>query len=218
MGLAILSPLLITVALAVRLSGPGPVLFRHERVGRRGLRFRICKFRTMVPEAPQRGGSVTVGGDARVTPLGAVLRRTKIDELPQLLNVLKGEMSLVGPRPEVPEYVEMYREQYAPILEVRPGITHRVTLIFRDEEGLLARADDPERYYRERVMPHKIAMYRQDLGHESVLEDVGTIVGTILAVARRGGRKPARAAARTAARPAAAAARLAPVASRAADS
>ena len=123
LGTLCLSPLFIIVAILIKLDSPGPVLFRQERIGR-GLRpFFIYKFRTMVQDAPQRGGEITCGDDPRITRIGRVLRQTKIDELPQLVNVLKGEMSVVGPRPEVRRYVDAYREDYQEILRVRPGIT-----------------------------------------------------------------------------------------------
>jgi lipopolysaccharide/colanic/teichoic acid biosynthesis glycosyltransferase len=122
-GLVLLSPLLLLVSLVIKLDSPGPVFFRQERIGRWFRPFLIYKFRTMVQEAPQLGGPITFGADPRITRVGRMLRKTKIDEFPQLINVLKGEMSLVGPRPEVRQYVEMFRSQYEEILRVPPGIT-----------------------------------------------------------------------------------------------
>ncbi len=182
-GLVFLLPLLAAIAIAIRVTSPGPVLFRQVRVGLHGRRFRIFKFRTMVADAEARGLRFTVGGDVRVTPVGAFLRRHKLDELPQLLNVLAGDMALVGPRPEVPEYVEQFREQFAPVLTVRPGITHRASLLFSNEEQLLARANDPERYYLEHVMPRKLSLYRRDLARASVRNDIRTILATVRRVA-----------------------------------
>ena len=172
------------MAVAVKLTSPGPILYRQERLGRWGRPFRIYKFRSMVRDAERRGGSLTVGGDDRITPVGRFLRRHKLDELPQLLNVLKGEMSMVGPRPEVPEYAEMFPESYRRILQVRPGITHHATLIFRNEERLLASSSDPRRLYLERIMPYKVMLYVQGLRRQSVASDVSTIVATVLNVAR----------------------------------
>ena len=142
-GLTLLSPLLFAVALLVKLTSRGPILFRQERIGRRFKPFFICKFRTMVADAPSRGRAITVGKDPRITPLGHFLRKTKIDELPQLFNVLRGEMSLVGPRPEVPRYVALFREDYAAILEARPGITDLASIRYRDEAAVLQRGKIP---------------------------------------------------------------------------
>src|SRR5688572_29285565 len=138
LGLVLLSPLLLAAAAAVRRSSPGPALFRQERMGRNFQPFQILKFRTMLVDAPRLGGSLTLGErDPRITRVGRFLRRWKIDELPQLINVLRGDMSIVGPRPEVPKYVEMFREDYAEILAVRPGITDAASLKYRDEASRL---------------------------------------------------------------------------------
>jgi len=157
LALALLWPLLVGVALWIKLDSPGPVLFRQQRVGRRGRLFAIHKFRTMVEGAPQLGPMLTVGADQRITRAGAFLRRSKLDELPQLLDVLSGHMSLVGPRPELPAYVAHYpadlRER---VLAVRPGITDPVSLALADEGELLARAADPEREYVEVLLPRKL--------------------------------------------------------------
>jgi len=179
-GLLVLSPLMAAIAVAVRLTSPGPALFGQERLGRGGRAFRMYKFRSMVADADRRGARVTAGGDPRVTPLGRLLRRTKLDELPQLWHVLKGEMSLVGPRPEVPEFAELFPEQYARILDVRPGITHRATLAFRSEEAILAAvpAAGAREFYIDRVMPRKLAMYEEYL-RDPLLRDVWTILETL---------------------------------------
>lgn len=150
-------PLFALIALSVRLDSPGPVFFRQERVGRGGSVFRIHKFRTMVVDAPARGPGITVGADPRVTRVGRFLRRSKLDELPQLLDVLAGHMSLVGPRPELPSYVALYPpELRAQVLSVRPGITDPASLKYADEASLLAAAADPEREYREVLLPAKL--------------------------------------------------------------
>jgi lipopolysaccharide/colanic/teichoic acid biosynthesis glycosyltransferase len=183
MLLFLLFPLFIILAAAIKATSRGPVLFRQVRVGRYGRVFRILKFRTMVDRAEANGRAITVGGDRRVTAVGRLLRRTKLDELPQLVNVLRGEMSLVGPRPEVPEYVEMFWEAFEPILAIRPGITHRASVLYRDEEAMLARAEDPERCYREEVLPCKLRLYTEDLDRSGVLNDVRVLCNTVLSVA-----------------------------------
>ncbi len=179
-GLLLLWPLLAFIAAAIRLTSPGPAIFAQTRLGRGGRPFRLYKFRSMVADADRRGASVTAGGDPRITPLGRLLRQTKLDELPQLWNVLRGDMSLVGPRPEVPEFATMFPAQYRRILHVRPGITHRATLAFRDEERILADAqvEDSRRFYIEWVMPRKLAMYEAWL-EDPLLRDVLTILETV---------------------------------------
>jgi lipopolysaccharide/colanic/teichoic acid biosynthesis glycosyltransferase len=158
LGLLLLSPLLLAIAAWIKLDSHGPVFFRQQRVGRAGALFRIHKFRTMRAGAPSLGPQITVGDDARITRAGRFLRRAKLDELPQLIDVLTGTMSLVGPRPEVPKYVAMYPPALRDkVLSVRPGITDPVSLRFADEGALLARAADPEREYVEVVMPQKLA-------------------------------------------------------------
>ena len=157
LGLLLLSPLLVALGLWVRLDSPGPALFRQERVGRFGRTFHIHKFRTMVDGASAIGPQITVGADARITRAGAWLRARKLDELPQLIDVLAGDMSLVGPRPEVPRYVALYPAALRDkVLSVRPGITDPVSLQMADESARLARAADPEREYVEVLMPAKL--------------------------------------------------------------
>ena len=183
-GLVLLAPIYALIALAVKATSPGPAFFRQERLGRYGHRFRIFKFRSMVRDADQLGGKLTVGGDVRITPFGCLLRRYKIGELPQLLNVLRGDMSLVGPRPEVPEYADMFPQSYQRILQAKPGITHSTTLFFRNEERLLSRAEDPRVLYVERVMPYKMMLYVEEMRRQSTLRDVLTIVDTVLRITR----------------------------------
>ncbi len=159
LGLVLLSPLLLLIALAVKLDSPGPVFYRQRRVGRHGVPFRIHKFRTMAHAERDAGPQLTVGADARITRVGAVLRRHKLDELAQLIDVLQGTMSLVGPRPEVPRYVALYPpELRAKVLSVRPGITCLASIEFRNEGQLLAHVADPEREYVQVVMPQKLAL------------------------------------------------------------
>ncbi len=181
-GLLALSPVLAACAVAVKLSSPGPALFRQSRVGRGGRPFELLKFRSMTHGA--KGAAVTSTGDARITSAGRVLRKYKLDELPQLLNVVRGDMSLVGPRPEVSRYVERFPEAYAKILTVRPGITDLAAIAYRNEEELLARADDPEQTYVTEVLPAKIELYFRYLETRSFTTDLAIILRTLRAVVR----------------------------------
>ena len=159
LGLVLLSPLLLAVAIGIKLDSSGPVFYRQVRIGRHGVPFLIHKFRTMRHDPLRAGPQITVGHDARITRVGAFLRRTKLDELPQLFDVLRGTMSLVGPRPEVPRYVALYPAGLRDVvLSVRPGLTDLASIEFRDEAALLARASEPEREYVEVVMPRKLAL------------------------------------------------------------
>ena len=178
LGLLLLSPVFLFIALWIKLDSPGPVFFRQERMGRHGVPFRIHKFRTMTHGAA--GAQITVGADVRITRAGAFLRRAKLDELPQLIDVLRGAMSLVGPRPEVPRYVAMYppglRDK---VLSVRPGITDVASLEYRDEGELLARAADPEREYVDVVMPAKLKLAAQYVDRASLSFDLQLILRTL---------------------------------------
>ena len=182
LGLLVLSPVLLGVALLIKLSSRGPVLFRHERVGRNFRPFSMYKFRTMVPDAPRLGGPLTAGDDPRITTIGRVLRKTKLDELPQLFNVLRGEMSLVGPRPEVPCYVDMYRQEYQEILKARPGITDLASLKYRHEEQILGQLPNPEEEYVRNILPEKIRLSKEYLQSSSFLYDLGLIAKTFRAL------------------------------------
>jgi lipopolysaccharide/colanic/teichoic acid biosynthesis glycosyltransferase len=180
LGLLLLSPLLIAIALWIKLDSPGPVFFRQERVGRGGALFRIHKFRSMRADAPLAGSQLTVGADPRITRAGQLLRRTKLDELPQLIDVLAGSMSLVGPRPEVPRYVALYPAALRDkVLSVRPGITDPASIEYRDESALLARAADPERVYIEQIMPAKLRCAASYVDRMSLANDVRLIGATL---------------------------------------
>ena len=181
-ALCVLWPVLLLIALAIVVDDPGPVFYRQVRVGRGGRPFRIFKFRTMVVDADKKGLSITVGRDSRITRVGALLRKTKLDELAQLLNVLCGQMSFVGPRPEVPRYVELYTPYQRQVLLVRPGITDYASIAYRNENDLLAGADDPERMYIETIMPDKIELNMKYLREISPLTDVRLMLRTVLAV------------------------------------
>lgn len=157
-GLLLLSPLLLLISLAVKLGSRGPVIFRQDRVGKDRQMFKMWKFRSMVCDADKKGPLITASNDSRVTPLGKYLRRWKLDELPQLWNVLVGDMSLVGPRPELPFYVRNYSRDQLGVFVVRPGITDPATLEYRNEENILAAATDRERFYTKVVLPHKLEL------------------------------------------------------------
>lgn len=184
LGLVLLAPLFLLVAVWIKLDSPGPVFFRQERVGRGGAPFWIHKFRTMQKgQAGSRDPLITVGDDPRITRAGAWLRDSKLDELPQLIDVLTGHMSLVGPRPEVPRYVALYPEALrAKVLSVRPGITDPASLQFRDESALLARAADPEREYREVVLPQKLRLAADYVDTASLGGDLRLIAATLRAL------------------------------------
>ena len=184
-GFVVLLPVLAVIALAVAVSSPGPVLFRQQRVGLNGRPFEILKFRTMTHAPDGQGPLVTAAGDRRITPVGRVLRATKLDELPQLWNVVRGDMSLVGPRPEVPKYVALYPPGVAgQVLSVRPGITDEASILYRDEAEILARAADPERAYVEDVLPRKLELYRRYAAHHSLAGDVGILLRTVASLFR----------------------------------
>jgi lipopolysaccharide/colanic/teichoic acid biosynthesis glycosyltransferase len=184
-GLVITSPFLLTAAILVRATSRGPAFFRQERVGLGGRSFTLIKLRTMRAEAP--GTAVTAGGDARVTPLGRCLRRTKLDELPELWHVVTGEMALVGPRPEVPSMVDLSNPLWRDVLAVRPGITDPVTLALRNEEGLLAEAlgrlGEVESFYRRCLQPWKLKRYVEYQEGRTAWSDVRVLWKTILSVA-----------------------------------
>lgn len=178
-GLVLVSPLLAAAAVAIKVTSPGPVLFHQERVGRGFRPFRILKLRTMHVRPPGPHLQITAGGDPRVTRVGRMLRRLKIDELPQLVNVLRGDMSLVGPRPEVPQYVEMFRADYEEVLRCRPGITDLASIKYRDEEAVLAAAADPERAYVTTVLPDKIALAKEYVRTRSLGLDLQILARTL---------------------------------------
>jgi lipopolysaccharide/colanic/teichoic acid biosynthesis glycosyltransferase len=180
LGLLVVGVPLVLLGLLVRASSPGPAIFRQQRLGRDGRLFSIWKLRTMVAGAPALGAAITAGGDPRVTRLGRFLRRTKLDELPQLVNVWLGDMSLVGPRPEVPRYLPCYGPADRVVLRVRPGITDPASVLFRDEEQVLARFTDPERAYTEVILPLKLELAREYLCTQSFTGDVALILRTLV--------------------------------------
>ena len=186
LGLLALCPVMGLIALAIKLDSPGAVFFRQERVGRFGAPFRIHKFRSMVQAQCGQGLQITVGADKRVTRVGQFLRRSKLDELPQLIDVWLGDMSLVGPRPEVPRYVAQYPvELRDKLLSVRPGITDVASIEYRDESSVLAHAVDPEHAYVHEVLPRKLALSAKYVDQASLCTDVRLIARTLLIVMGR---------------------------------
>ena len=182
--LIITSPFFLLLAIAIKLDSPGPVFYRQVRVGLYGQDFRIFKFRTMVQNADKIGLSLTVGDDPRITRVGRFIRKCRLDEFSQLLNVLSGSMSLVGPRPEVRRYVDAYRPEYMATLLVRPGITAPSSIAFKDEDRLLENSEDPEKTYIEEVLPPKMKLNLEYLERISVWGDIKILFQTVAAVLR----------------------------------
>lgn len=183
LGLIVTFPLLLIIAFLVKISSPGPVFFKGERIGKNGKPFRIFKFRTMIQNAEKIGGPSTPIDDPRLTKIGKFLKKFQLDELPQLINVLKGEMSFVGPRPEVPFYVNMMtEEQKNIILSIRPGITDLASLWNFHEGKVLKGAEDPEKEYQEKIRPEKIRLQIKYVKEKSFLRDIVIIIKTILKI------------------------------------
>lgn len=178
-GLLLLLPGLLLLALLIRIVDGAPVFYRQVRVGRGGRPFRIWKFRTMVVDSDRAGRAITVGGDPRITRTGVWLRRWKLDELPQLVNVVAGEMAFVGPRPEVPRYVDLYTESQRRVLDLRPGITDPASIAYRNESDLLAGREDPEGYYIGTILPDKIRISLEYGGRASLWRNLKVILATL---------------------------------------
>ena len=191
-GLILLLPLFAIVAALIKAEGKGRVFFRQERIGKDFKPFTIYKFRTMVENAPRLGPGLTVAGDRRITNVGRFLRRTKLDELPQLFNVLRGEMSLVGPRPEIPRYVDLFKQDYEEILRVRPGITEVASIMYRNEASVLAGTSDPEREYLQHILPEKIALAKEYLANASFVYDTRIVLSTVFHLIHPGNRRVVR--------------------------
>ena len=181
-GLLLLFPLFILVLILVKLDSKGPVFFLHERIGKNFKPFKICKFRTMKVHKENVGPQVTVGGDKRITKLGKYLRKYKIDELPQLINVLKGEMSFVGPRPEVKKYVDLYKTEYEKMLKIRPGITDPASIKYSREEIALSLSKDWEEDYIERILPEKIRLSLQYVDNHNIFTNLRLIFKTVFKI------------------------------------
>ena len=179
LGLLFLFPVFIVIAVLIKIEDGGSVFFRQERVGQNWKTFRIYKFRTMVENAEKLGAQVTTGDDPRITRIGRFLRKYKLDELPQLINVVKGEMSLVGPRPEVPRYAKLFKQDYDEILKVKPGITDFASIEYKDENELLSGVSDPEKVYINKILPEKIKYYKKYIEKISFLTDFALIIRTL---------------------------------------
>lgn len=179
-GLIVVSPIFLILAIWIKIDSKGPVFYRQVRVGKGNKDFRIYKFRTMRPDADKIGGLITVGGhDPRVTRSGYYIRKYKLDEFPQLINVLKGEMSLVGPRPEVRKYVDMYTPHQLHVLDVRPGITSLASIRYRNENDILAAAEDPDKAYIEQIMPDKLVIDLEYVSKANLVNDIKLIFSTL---------------------------------------
>ena len=180
LGLIISFPIFIIVPILIKLDSKGPVFFRQARVGKNFMQFKICKFRTMRHDPEEKGPVITVGGDHRVTRIGRFLRQYKVDELPQLFNVLKGEMSFVGPRPEVKKYVQLFEKDYKKLLRIRPGITDPASIKYSDEESILSLSENWEEEYKKRILPGKIDLSLDYVENHNLATDVKLILKTFL--------------------------------------
>jgi lipopolysaccharide/colanic/teichoic acid biosynthesis glycosyltransferase len=179
LGLLVLAPFLMLIGLCIKCTSRGPILFRQVRVGQNARLFEILKFRSMIADAETKGLGITAVDDCRITPFGCMLREYKIDELPQLYNVLKGDMSLVGPRPELPMYVEQYSPEERNVLSVRPGLTDPASLFYCDEGRLLAESPDPEHLYRHNILPHKLLLNLKYIESVSLKHDTILVLSTV---------------------------------------
>ena len=180
LGCIILIPVFISIAILIKLDSKGPIFFKQKRVGKDGKEFEILKYRTMVVDAEKLGKQITVGDDSRITKIGKFLRKYKLDELPQLFNVLKGDMSLVGPRPEVPKYVNIYNESEREVLKVKPGITDFASIEYRDENEILGNVENPEEYYINAIMKHKLQLNLEYINKNNIFLDIKIIFKTLL--------------------------------------
>ncbi|WP_249316441.1 sugar transferase [Bacillus sp. FJAT-50079] len=181
-GLIIIAPILLLISILIKIDSRGPVFFKQVRVGKNERPFKILKFRTMVVDAEKLGKQITVGKDQRITKIGHFLRKSKLDELPQLINVFKGDMSLVGPRPEVPKYTAFYTKEQKKIFNIRPGITDYASIKYRNENEILALSNDPERTYIEEIMNDKLKYNMEYMEKRSILTDIKIILLTIKAI------------------------------------
>lgn len=175
----LVSPILIVAAISIAVTNGRPVLFKQNRVGQFGVIFSIYKFRTMENTDTKAESDFNAGDRSRITKVGRILRRTKIDELPQLFNILLGDMSLVGPRPEIPKWISVYPNRWARVLQVKPGLSDEASLVYRNEEQILSTANDPEAIYRKTILPSKLDMYESYVGQISFITDISLIFRTI---------------------------------------
>jgi len=178
-GMILLTPILLVIIIWIKFSSKGALFYVQKRVGKDFREFNLYKFRSMIVDADKQGPSVTSSGDTRITKVGKIIRRTKIDELPQLLNVLKGDMSLVGPRPEVMKFVSQKKQEYKKVLSVKPGITDNAAIEFRDEESIMEQYEDKEKVYIDIILPQKIELYNKYINSISFLNDIKLILQTL---------------------------------------
>lgn len=181
-GIVFFLPVFLIIGVLIKLDSKGEIIFKQTRVTKNGKEFKIYKFRTMIKET-EGNKQITVGKDNRITKVGSFLRKTKLDELPQLFNIIKGEMSFVGPRPEVPKYVSYYTDEQKEILKVRAGITDYASIYFSNESEILGQQNDPEKYYIEEIMPYKIKLNKKYIDNMGIITDIKIIILTILKIA-----------------------------------
>ena len=181
-GVLLTAPFFLLVAIIIKLSSKGPIFFRQTRIRKGGVEFKIIKFRTMIVDAEKFGGQITPCNDPRITTIGKLLRKTKLDELPQLINVLLGEMSFVGPRPEVPHYVNLYTPDQQKVIDLVPGITDPASIKYSNEGEILAASSDPEKAYIDSIMPEKIRMNLEYAAKANIFTDMGVILKTLARV------------------------------------
>jgi len=184
-SLVILSPVFLLSAILIKIETPGPISFTQERIGRNGKVFKLYKFRTMVKDASKIGPSITPANDPRITKLGKLLRKFKVDEMLQIFNVVKGDMSVIGPRPEIRKYIDKFEDDYSEVLKIKPGMTDYALIAFRNEEKILSKFDDIEEGYVKEVMPEKIKLYRKYMGEMSLTTDVRIFFRTIWEILSR---------------------------------
>lgn len=180
-GILVLLPVFIIIAILIKLDSDGDIIFKQIRVTKDGKKFKIFKFRTMKSDT-EKQGQITIGADNRITVIGKFLRKTKLDEMPQLLNIVMGDMSFVGPRPEVPKYVDLYTDEQKEILKVRAGITDYASIYFSDESEILGKQKNPEKYYIEKIMPYKISLNKKYIAESGILTDIKIIFLTIFKI------------------------------------
>ena len=183
-GLVVLTPVFVVIGIAIKLTSDGSVFYKQTRIGKDFQPFTLLKFRSMVPNADQSGLHITSKHDSRITPIGTVLRQTKLDELPQLINVIRGDLSIVGPRPEVEKYVMLFKTEYTTILKIKPGITDNAAIAFFDEAAILAASEHTERTYINDVLPQKIKLYNQYIHTMSFATDIKIIFKTLLKIVK----------------------------------
>ena len=184
-SLVVLSPVFLASAILIKLETPGPMIFSQERIGKGKRVFKLYKFRTMVKDASRMGPPVTKAKDARITNVGKLLRKFKVDEMLQIINVIKGDMSVIGPRPEIKKYVDMFQEDYEQVLRIKPGMTDYALIAFRNEEEILSRFHDVEEGYVKEVLPEKIKLYKKYMAEMSLVTDIRIFLGTIWEILRR---------------------------------